>query len=172
MTWDAYNRRKEVLREVLDVADRQRGSITATELLNTIDGGREAYATDTDLLLDLQMAWFQRLSGRMDQLLAESVDGPETMAVQAWVDVAGQMPGARRLLDAHLTHPAFAKAFAKEHELLAASAGVPLNHPHLADRGQRILDSAREAVVHPDPVEVDSRDPRGFIARLRDAMAA
>lgn len=172
MTWDAYNRRKEVLREVLVVADRQRNSITATELLDTVDGAREAYATDTDLLLDIQMTWFQRLSGRMDQLLAEGVDSPEVMAVQAWVDAAGQMPGARSLLDAHVADPTFARAFAKEHGLLAASAGVPANHPHFTDRGQRIQDSARESVVYPTPVDVDGHDPRGLIARLRSAMAA
>lgn len=144
MTWDAYNRRKEVLREVLAIADRQR-DVTLTELLDTVDGGRQDFANETEILFDIQMTWFQRLSGQMDRLLTEGADTPEILAITAWVNAAGEMPGARAVLDAHADNPALRKAYAKEHAFLAASAGVPANHPDFSGRGQRIQHSARES---------------------------
>jgi hypothetical protein len=135
MTWDAYNRRKETLRDLLAIADRRR-DLTLTELLDTVDEGREAFANETELLFDLQMAWFQRLSGQLDRLVTESVEAPDLMAVTAWVNTAAEMPGARALLDAHIHEPA-----------LAASAGVPMSHPDLTGYGRRIMNSARESVV-------------------------
>lgn len=171
MTWDAYNRRKEVLREMLAIADRRSNDITLTELLDTVDGGHEAFANETELLFDLQMTWFQRLSGQMDRLVTESADTPEIMAVTAWVNAAGQMPGARALLDAHADEPALRKAYAKERAFLAASAGVPANHPELSAQGQRIKDSAREFVVHAEPVE-DEGAHHGLMSRLRNVLAA
>ncbi|MDX6278126.1 MAG: hypothetical protein QOJ72_2254 [Nocardioidaceae bacterium] len=147
MTWDAYNRRKEVLREMLDVADRHPDTITLTDLLDTVDGGREAFANETELLFDIQMTWFQRLSGQLDRLVTEGADTPEIVAITAWVNAAGEMPGARALLDANSDTTALRKAYAKEHALLAASAGVPVNHPDLTAHGQRLQDSARESVA-------------------------
>ena len=161
MTWDAYHRRKETLRDLLAIADRRRAA-TLTELLDTADEGREAFANETELLFDLQMAWFQRLSGQMDRLVTESVDTPELMAVTAWVNTAAEMPGARAVLDAHLHEPALAKAFAKEQVFLAASAGVPMGHRDLAGHGRRIMDSARESVTVGD----------GLVAKLRSVTAA
>ncbi|KAA1400149.1 hypothetical protein [Aeromicrobium ginsengisoli] len=170
MTWDAYNRRKETLRDLLAIADRRR-DLTLTELLDTVDEGRNAFANETELLFDLQMAWFQRLSGQLDRLVSESVETPELMAVTAWVNAAAEMPGARVLLDAHLHEPALAKAFAKEQSFLAASAGVPMDHPDLTGHGRRIMDSARESVV--DEIETMDEEPRmGLVAKLRSVIAA
>ena len=75
MTWNAYNRRKEVLREMLAIADQRRNDITLTDLLDTVDGGREVFSNETELLFDMQMNWFQRLSGQLDRLLIET-DAP------------------------------------------------------------------------------------------------
>lgn len=166
MTWNAYNRRKEVLREMLAIAD-QRRDITLTELLDTVDGGREAYANETELLFDLQMNWFQRLSGQLDRLLVEGGDTREIMAVSAWVNAASEMPGARTLLDAELDNPALGKAFAKELTLLAASAGVPWNHPDLNGHGERLRDSARESVVYADVVEDEEPRSGSLMSKLR-----
>jgi len=146
MTWDAYNRRKETLRDLLAIADRRR-DLTLTELLDTVDEGRNAFANETELLFDLQMAWFQRLSGQLDRLVTESAESPELMAVTAWVNTAAEMPGARALLDDHIHETVLAKAFAKEQAFLAASAGVPMSHPELTTYGRRIMNSARESVV-------------------------
>lgn len=175
MTWDAYNRRKETLRDLLAIADRRR-DLTLTELLDTVDEGREAFANETELLFDLQMAWFQRLSGQMDRLVSESVETPELMAVTAWVNAAAEMPGARALLDAHLHEVALAKAFAKEQAFVAASAGVPMDHPDLTGHGRRIVDSARESVIVAERVDtkedLDGASRSGLMAKLRSVIAA
>ncbi|GAA3527934.1 hypothetical protein GCM10022234_26430 [Aeromicrobium panaciterrae] len=170
MTWNAYNRRKEVLREILAIADKRR-ELSITELLDTVDGGREAYANETELLFDIQMNWFQRLSGQLDRQLSEGVDTPEIMAVSAWVNAASDMPGARALLDAQIDNPALGKAFVKEHTLLAASAGVPWNHPDLSGHGKRLQDSARESVVYAEPVEAESAPSGSLLSKLRSRAA-
>nr|MCW2727797.1 hypothetical protein [Aeromicrobium sp.] len=170
MTWDAYHRRKVVLREMLAVADRQR-DITLTELLDTLDGAREAFPTETDALFELQMAWFQRLSGQMDRLLEEDSVSPGLVPITAWVTTAADLPGARALLDAHRDEPALRKAIAKELAYLAMSAGVPVNAADLRVHGQRIQDTARSTAADAPPVAVDQ--PRaGLIARLRGVIAA
>jgi hypothetical protein len=171
MTWDAYNRRKEALRDLLSIADRPR-DVTLTELLDTVDEGREAFANETELLFDLQMTWFQRLSGHMDRLVTESAETPELMAVTAWVNAAADLPGVRALLDAHVHEPALAKAFAKEQTFLAASAGVPTDHPDARAHGRRIMDSARESVVVADHVETLDESRPGLVAKLRSVIAA
>jgi hypothetical protein len=170
MTWDAYHRRKESLREMLAIADRHR-DVTLTELLDTVDPERTAFADETALLFDLQMVWFQRLSGTMDRLVSEGTETPDLMAVTAWVDAAAQMPGARALLDAHGDEPALAKAYAKELAFLATSAGVPINHPDLARHGRRLLESARESAVEA-PVSEPAEPNHGLMARLRSVIAA
>lgn len=171
MTWDAYNRRKEVLRAMLEVADRRR-DVTLTELMNTVEGGREAFVDETELLLDLQMTWFQRLSGQLDRLVAEGAETPELVAITAWVNAAGQMPGARALLDANRDDPALGKAYAKEHSFLAASAGVPTYHSDHLARGQRIAERARDSAMRAVPAVVVDEAPHGLMARLRSAIAA
>jgi hypothetical protein len=170
MTWDAYNRRKETLRDLLAIADRRR-EMNLTELLDEVDADRAVFADETELLFDLQMAWFQRLSGHLDRLVSEALETPELMAVTAWVNAAAEMPGGRALLDAHRDEPALAKAFAKEASLLAATAGVPQGHPNHHVHGRRLVDSARESAVLPEPLAVAEPQP-GLIARLRSAIAA
>ncbi|MBC7633628.1 hypothetical protein [Aeromicrobium sp.] len=171
MTWNAYHRRKETLRAMLTIADQHR-DVSLTDLLDTVDGGHDAFANETELLFDLQMVWFQRLSGQMDRLLSEGLETPELVAVTAWVNAAAEMPGARALLDAHRTDPALQKAQAKELSFLAASAGVPTHHPRLTDVGQRIQDSARESVVYAEPITPDDNTRTGLISRLRGMIAA
>jgi hypothetical protein len=165
MTWDAYNRRKNALREMLVIADRRR-DITLTELLDTVDASREAFADETELLFELQ-----RLSGNMDRLLADGSDSPEMVAVTAWVDAAADLPGVRALLDAHRDEPALRKAFAKELGYLAMSAGVTVYDHDFVAHGRRIQDSARETVAALPPAPTEASRP-GLMARLRNAIAA
>lgn len=171
MTWDAYNRRKNVLREMIAIADRRR-DVTLTDLLTTVEGGREAFPTDTDLLFELQMTWFQRLSGQMDRLISDGHDSPELVPVTAWVSTAAQLPGTRALLDAHLDEPALRKAFAKELSYLALSAGVPAVGPALAAHGRRIQQAARDEVAAAPPVALADETRPSLITRLRNAIAA
>ncbi len=169
MTWDAYNRRKSVLREMLAIADRRPGT-TLTELLDTVDGAHEAFPAETDALFELQMTWFQRLSGQMDRLLSGEHESPDLVPVTAWVTTAAELPGARALLDAHLDEPALRKAFAKELAYLAMSAGSVVGSD-LTTHGRRIQQAARERLAaEPVPPEDEARP--GLITRLRNAIAA
>lgn len=170
MTWDAYNRRKKTLREMLVIAD-QRPEITLTDLLDTVEGAHDAFATETEALFELQMTWFQRLSGHVDRLISEGAESPEMVAVTAWVSSAADLPGARALLDAHRDEPALRKAYAKELGYLAMSAGVPVNDQHISAHGRRIQDSARATVAALPPAPAESDRP-GWMTRLRNAIAA
>ncbi|MET0931780.1 MAG: hypothetical protein ABWX74_19840 [Aeromicrobium sp.] len=170
MTWDAYHRRKKTLREMLAIADR-RPDTTLTDLLDTVDGAHDAFETETEALFELQMTWFQRLSGHVDRLLAEGAESPELVAVTAWVNAAADLPGARSLIDAHRDDPALRKAFANELGYLAMSAGVSVHDHHLAAHGRRIQDSARATVAALPAEPLDVARP-GWMARLKNVIAA
>lgn len=170
MTWDAYYRRKDALREMLEIADRRR-DVTLDELLDVVDPSRSTFATATDALFELQMTWFHRLGGHLERQSAGS-DDPRAAAVRAWVAAAHDLPGARALLDAHADEPALRKAFAKELAFLAASAGTLTHDLDLTGHGRRIQDSARESLAA-DPVpELPDAGRPGLVARLRGALAA
>lgn len=170
MTWDAYHRRKNSLREMLVIADRRR-DITLTDLINTVDGAHDAFADETELLFELQMTWFQRLSGHVDRLIADGTESPEMVATTAWVNTAADLPGVRALLDAHHDEPALRKAFAKELSYLAMAAGVPVRDQDFVAHGRRIQDSARETLAALPPVPAEVSRPR-LMTRLRNAIAA
>ena len=169
MTWDAYNRRKPVLRDVLALAD-QRRDITVDEVFEQIPEAADVFDGPTDLLLDIQMLWFQRLSGQLEMQLSEGTDGPEMTAINAWMAAAAAMPGARALLDTNLRRPELAAALAHENRFMAIAAGVPDQHPELESRGRFVVEKARDAVVydHPEKGQVTN----GLMARLRHALAA
>ena len=170
MTWDAYHRRKNVLREMLAIADRRPGT-TLTELLDSVVGAREAFPTDVDALFDVQMTWFQRLSGQMDRLLSGEHESPDLVPVTAWVTTAAELPGARALLDAHRDEPALRTAFAKELAYLAMSAGSVVGN-ELTTHGRRIQETARDRLAAAPAVPADDSARPGLITRLRNVIAA
>jgi hypothetical protein len=169
MTWDAYNRRMPVLREVLSVAD-QRRDITVDEAFEIVPEAKSVFADTTDLLLDVQMRWFQRLSGQMELQLTEGSDDPEQTAIDAWKAAASAMPGARTLLDTNLRRPEMAKALAHENRFMAIAAGVPDEHPELESRGRFVVEKARDTVAYQSGGADQANS--GLIARLRHALAA
>ena len=59
----------------------------------------------------------------------------------------------------------------QELTLLAASAGVPMNHPDLNGHGQRLRDSARESVVYADVLEDETPRSGSLVSRLRHRAA-
>lgn len=181
MTWDAYHLRKRTIREMLEIADRDR-TVSLTDLLDVVDPHRVAFDDEVAALFDLQMLWFQRLSGTVDRLIADGTDDFELVALDAWVEAAAELPGARALLDQNADRPELAKAFAKERAFIAGAAGVPIQHPDLVGRGARLIASARVAADRA-PVEVDHPVEPDFlsglaarrdhlIARLRSVIAA
>ncbi len=179
MTWDAYNRRKTTLREALTIVDRRR-DLTTTDLLDRVDPRREAFEDEDAFLLELQMTWFQRLSGQLDRSAGETGSTPERTAITTWIDTAAQLPGARAVLDDNLDAPALAKGLTNERIMMAAVSGVPMHHPDAADHGRRIIDVARDQAVYPiidgDVVLTDESPTSlrfsGFVSRLKSALAA
>ncbi|MGI9083671.1 MAG: hypothetical protein ACR2FE_00080 [Aeromicrobium sp.] len=172
MTWDAYNRRMPVLREVLAAADRRR-DITVDEAFAIVPEAKNVFSDTVDLLLDAQMIWFQRLSGQMELQLSEGSNiSPESTAIDAWQAAAAGMPGARALLDTNLRRPEMAKALAHEHTFMAIAAGVPDEHPELEARGRFVVEKARDTTVYYDDPRADGESTNGLMARLRHALAA
>ena len=169
MTWDAYNRRTPVLREVLAVAD-QRRDITVDEAFEIVPEAKTVFDDTTDLLLDVQMRWFQRLNGQLELHLTEGSDDPEQTAIDAWKAAAAAMPGARTLLDTNLRRPEMAKALAHESRFMAIAAGVPDQHPELDARGRFVVEKARDSVVYDQSATRAANS--GLMARLRHALAA
>ena len=169
MTWDAYNRRTPVLREVLAVADRRR-DITVDEAIEIVPEAKNVFEDSTDLLLDVQMRWFQRLNGQMEIQLTEGSDEPEMTAINAWKAAASAMPGARALLDTNLRRPEMAKALAHENRFMAIAAGVPDEHPELEARGRFVVEKARDSADYDRSGTAEATS--GLMARLRHALAA
>lgn len=170
MTWDAYHRRKNIVTDVLAIADAD-ATVTLDAALDAVPGSRDVYPDAHLLLLDVQLRWASALSARLDQLVGEGDDTPEIGVVNAWVDTAAGLPGARRLLDRHRGTPVLAKAVAKENELLARAAGVPAMSPSLGDRGREIADSARVVAVLPEIAAATEPSP-SLLTRLRNVLAA
>lgn len=171
MTWDAYNRRKAALREIFTIVDRRR-DLTPTDLIDRVDPQREAFDDEGWMLLEIQSAWFQRLSGMLDRLTSEIEASPTTVAVDAWVATAAEMPGARSLLDAHLDEPMLAKGLASERAMMAAVAGAH-------GKGDALITEARAKTIYPIRTAVEAVDvdgggsgPTGFVARLKSVLAA
>lgn len=169
MTWNAYNRRKEVFHEVLAIADRRREGVTATELLAEVSSADRAFTSEVDLLLDAQMVWAQALASQMDRTVFLGAGTLESGAIAAWQSAAFELPGLRALLDSAVGRPEMQKAFAKEHEFLARAVGVPTGHPDLDNHGRRVKETAARTMVHA-PAVPDS--PASLFGRLREALVA
>jgi hypothetical protein len=180
MTWQTFHRRGETLRSVIAEADVRRDG----DLPMDVDGVDATFRDELDLLGALQLKWHTRLSGAIERELAAQPLDLEQAVVRAWCRVAEELAGVRLILDDHRAHPvdyamagAMIKAAAKEHQLLAVTAGrAGLGSPEAdaaaAAIGARIEESARAAAG--DLRLLGAAAPRrtGLIGRLRAALAA
>lgn len=166
MTWDTYNRRKAVIRTIADIADTRRDG---DDLFEELEEARAVYEDRGELLIDLQMSWFQTLSGQVDSKLYVVAASPEDLVCEAWLDAASMKPGIRAILDANIDHPALQRALDKEAVALAVALGLPPGAYNAREAGSRTRDVARErqALVSDVP---DS--PSGLFARIKGAFAA
>ena len=173
MTWTAFHRRSEVLRNVVETADQR----VDGELPLDVVGVAATFADATDLLGALQLRWHTRLAGRFERELASQPMNLEQAVVTAWHRTADEMPGVRAVLDHHLDHPldegmarTAATAAAKEHVLLAVMAGRggPAD-PESVAVGARIEAHARETYV---PVRHVAEQHQSILGRLKAALAA
>lgn len=166
MTWNAYNRRKDVIREFLADANKSPESANPTRIFHQLSGTDEVFDSVADLLLDIQSMWYQRLSGHLDRALTGGAAGGadlEELTILAWSDAAATMPGARALLVHGENMPELDKALANEHLLLAFTAG----HPDDVAYGLHLQTIAKSQVIDQVP-----DTPAGLMARIKEVLAA
>lgn len=169
--------RGEILREVTATADARCDG----RLPLDVDGARDAFEDELDLLGALQLRWHTRLSGRIERELVSQPLDLEQAVLTAWRATADEMPGVRSLLDHHRAHPvdtdmadAMSVATAKEHALLAVMAGrAGLADPAAPRVGATIEERARRG-HRPRPVTrgPGSHAGPGLFDRLRAVLAA
>ncbi len=174
MSWKSHHRRGDVLRDVVEVADRRRDG----RLPMDVAGVRETFGDELTLVGALQLRWHTRLSGRIErELMAQPLDLQEAVTT-AWQRTAEEMPGVRAIIDHHRAEPldrAMADAMevsaAKEHALLAVMAGRASAQDARAARiGAEIATAARARVdlrgqATPDPA------PASLLDRVKSALA-
>jgi hypothetical protein len=173
MTWTALKSRGEILRDVSAAADQRRDGTLPLD----VDGAREAFRDELDLVGALQLRWHTRLAGRIERELMSQPMDLERAVVTAWHRTADEMPGVRAVLDHHLDHPldddmarVARTAAAKEHVLLAVMAGLGgPDDPASITVGERIEAHARETYV---PVRHLVEQHHSFLGRLKAALAA
>lgn len=185
MTWDAYHRRGEVLRAVIDEANSRRDGTLPMNLA----GVAETFGDELALVGALQLRWHTRLDGTIERALLDRPSDTESAVVEAWCRTATELAGVREILDACTETPAsdamdeaLDKARAADWRLMAASAGVAgSSDPGAIHAGRRIEQRAR-ACYSPIPVHA-TMQPRhraengGFhhhslLSRLKARLAA
>ena len=175
MTWNAFHSRGETLRAVSTAADARLDG----RLPLDVDGVREAFDDELDLLGALQLKWHTRLAGHIDRALMSQPLDLESAVIEAWHRTAEELPGVRMVLDHHREHPlddrmaaALETATAKEQTVLAVMAGrAGTQNTGAAAVGAGIESRARATrppVRRPPQVR---RGP-GLFDRLRAALAA
>jgi len=174
MTWTSYHNRGEVLRTVIAVADERRDG----RLPMDVDGVREKFTDELDLLGALQLKWHTALAGRIERELAQQPMDLEGVVIRAWHRVSDEMPGVRAILDHYREHPtdermarALTKAAAKECILLAAMAGRGGPHDALTVPAGARIEAAARASYRPG-THVPPAERPTLLERIRAALAA
>lgn len=175
MTWTSFHRRGEVLRAVCAAADTRRDGVLPTD----VEGVAETFGDEVTLLGALQLRWHTRLSGRIEQELADQPLDLESAVVAAWRATAEEMPGVRAVLD-HCRRAPTSEAMArvvtvsaaKEHVLLAVMAGRGSSSDRAVARvGAAIEERARASYAASPTPATEVRHVR-LVDRLKAALAA
>ncbi len=148
MTWNAVRTRADVLRSVVDEANRRRDGALPLDLPGVADTFDDAFA----LVTALQMRWHTRLAGLVEASLDDDPTEAEDAVVAAWRRAATDLAGVRAILDAQLADPATPElgtalrtAYRKDLVLMAAMAGRPTPSTAAAVAGGRQLEDAARA---------------------------
>lgn len=149
MTWDAFHRRGEVLRNVLEYAETHRDGVLPMEL----PGVAETFGDELTLLGALQLRWHTRLAGSIERELMSQPMDLESAVMTAWRKTATDLAGLRAIIDAYTAEPRseemaqmLGKANRKDWTLMAAMAGKASPSDKGAARvGRTIEQSARTA---------------------------
>lgn len=174
MTWNAFARREDILRAVVDTADRGLDGV----LPNDLPGLTETFPTNNDLVSALLLKWHARLSGNVERILMAEPMGLEESVAAAWRRTAEQMPGVRLILDraGHLDNstlrPLVKRAQEREWVRLAMAAGTANNaSPAAAAAGRRLEETARAGLALSGPGTAHEAN-ESFVRRLKAALAA
>lgn len=151
MTWNAVHTRADVLRSVVDEANRRRDGALPLDLPGVADTFDDAFA----LVTALQMRWHTRLAGLVEASLDDDPTEAEDAVVAAWRRAATDLAGVRAILDAQLADPATPElgtalrtAHRKDLVLMAAMAGRPTPSTAVAVRvGRQLEDAARTGLA-------------------------
>ena len=177
MTWDAFHRRGEVLRTVVEVANSRRDGVLPTEL----PGVAETFEDESELVAALQLRWHTRLAGRIERALCEEPAQLETAVLTAWRRTASDLPGVRAILDASTEHPvddrmaeALTRANRKDWVLMAAMAGQAGTADAAAARLGRKLEEKARAAYDPTVSRPGgtTSEPSSLLDRLMAHLAA
>ena len=149
MTWDAFHRRGEVLRAVVDEANTRRDGILPMQL----PGVAETFGDELTLIGALQLRWHTRLAGLIERELMDHPGDLEPAVLSAWCRAASELAGVRAILDAYTEAPtseAMARALDTAHRkdwaLLAAMAGrAGVHDERAAEVGRKLEEGARVA---------------------------
>ncbi len=180
MTWDAFHRRGEVLRNVLQHAETHRDGALPMDL----PGVAETFGDEVALLGTLQLRWHTRLAGAIERELMGQPMDLETAVITAWRTTATELAGLRAILDACAAEPTSAemaemldKAHRKDWTLMAAMAGKASPSDRGAARvGQAIEQKARAAyrpTARPsDPGRRRATTKHSVLERFKARLAA
>ena len=181
MTWHSYHHRGEVLRRIIEAADRRLDGILPMD----VDGVGQTFEDDLAVLAALELRWHTRLAGQIERNLMSQPMDLEASVILAWQQNAEALPGVRMILDHYAAHPDtvemadnLATAAAKEHQLLAMMAGLASELDEACARvGAELVERARRA---PAPKHREEPEETGephatvlsFVERIKAAMVA
>lgn len=145
--WDTFHRRAAAIRAVVEDLD----ATTATDPRWTHELA-EVFSGPDDVLVALHGVWSRRVTGRVEMALDLGQDLPAESVENAWFEVAAELPGVRRVLDAHAHDEVLQQLDRHVHRLLAIAAGMvsPSDSLEYAARaGQRLVANIRSRHVEP-----------------------
>ena len=153
MTWNAFHRRGEILRTVVDTADARRDGVLPMQLPGVAETFARRARPARRPAAEVARPAVGQHRARAD---GEPMDLEDAVA-SAWLPDRDQLPGIRLVLDRYVESPndpemaaALDRAKEKEWCRLATAAGLANDEgPAAARVGRQIELKARSAVAHP-----------------------
>ena len=109
-----------------------------------VPDAERCFRTPERLLSILQLRWHTHLAALIEDALDDEPMDLAQAVIEAWRGCAAEMPGVRRILDAHADTPAMQIAQRKDWALLASAKGLrPTDDPRVVAVGRKIEDLAR-----------------------------
>jgi hypothetical protein len=161
--WQSYHRRSAALRDV--VAHLDTSGATEPEWSDDL---AVVFGDRGGLLVALHDVWSRRLAARIELALDVGEDLPAECVESAWFEVAAELAGVRRVLDAHAHDDVLRKHEQHEHRLVAIASGmVGVDAPleYAARAGALLVANVR--AQHVEPVVPTPRLGERLVSALR-----